>query len=96
MVGWVGPECGSTGSGRAPFGKLWAGSSASSGQVFGDDGMTGMCPLCRANVSSFGANVSNFGGNVSSLAGAVSSFPGRGSVVTLAEEMAVDCDCLGL
>ena len=54
--------------------------SASSGQVFGDDGMTGMCPLGQADVSSFGPdvstfrpNVSSFGGNVSTLAGHVSS-----------------------
>ena len=58
--------------------------SAGSGPVSGDAGMTGMCPPCRADVSSFWPNastsrpnVSSFGGNVSTLAGHVSTFGRR-------------------
>ena len=47
--------------------------STGSGQVSGDAGMTGMCPLCQANVSSFLPDVSTFRPNVSTLAGEVSS-----------------------
>ena len=53
--------------------------SAGLGQVSEDAGMTGMCPLCQANVSSsepdvssFGPDVSTFRPNVSTLAGQVS------------------------
>ena len=42
--------------------------------------MTGMCPLCQANVSSFWPDVSTFRPNVSTLAGDVSSF-WRGGLV---------------
>ena len=37
------------------------------GRFFGDGGMTGMCPLCQANVSSFWPDVSTFRPNVSSF-----------------------------
>ena len=66
-------------------------SSAGSGQVlrqaqdeaFRAAGMTGMCPLWQANVSSFWPEVSTFRPNASSFGGNVSSFrpnvssPGR-------------------
>ena len=64
--------------------------------VFGDAGMTGMCPLRQANVSSFWPDVSSFGGNVSSFGGNVSSFGGnvssfRPNVSTLAGEVRSGC-----
>ena len=69
----------------------------------GDAGMTGMCPRCRANVSSSGPdvssfgpdvstfwrNVSSFGGNVSTVAGEVSNFRRRALVGGRAREAGV-------
>ena len=68
-----------------PFDKLRAGSSTGSGQVSGDAGMTGMCPPCRANVSSSGPDVSSFRLDVSTFRPNVSSF--RPNVSTLAREV---------
>ena len=53
--------------------------------VFGDAGMTGMCPPGQANVSSFWPDVSTFRPNVSSFRGNVSSF--RPNVSTLAGQV---------
>ena len=73
------PSTGSwTGSGRAPFGKLRAGSLASSGRDFGDGGMTGMCSVGRGNVFSFLPNVFSFRAKV---------FAFRPNVFTLAGEV---------
>ena len=43
----------------------------------GDAGMTGMCPLCQADVSSFGPDVSTFRPNVSSFHPNVSTWAGQ-------------------
>ena len=44
------------------------------GRLSGDAGMTGVCSVGRADVSSFWPNVFSFDGNVSTLAADVSSF----------------------
>ena len=44
------------------------------GRLSGDAGMTGVCSVGRADVSSFWPNVFSFEGNVSTLAADVSSF----------------------
>ena len=107
-VQWVGAMCSVLGRMCSVFGpmcslsgrmcSLWRGRCSVFGGGswlgIGDGGMTGMCPLCqanvssfwpdvstfRANVSSFWRNVFSFEGDVSTLAGDVSSF-GRGALV---------------
>ena len=55
------------------------------GRFSWDAGMTGMCPLCQANVSSIWPDVSTFRPNVSSFCRNVSSF--RPDVFTLAGQV---------
>ena len=62
---------GTEGRRDSPFDKLRAGPS-------GGAGMTGMCPPCQANVSSFWPDVFTFEGNVSSFWPNVSTLAGQG------------------
>ena len=57
-----------------PFGRLRAGSTQEEAE---DAGMTGMCPLRQADVSSFGPDVSTFWPNVSSFHPNVSTWAGQ-------------------
>ena len=62
---------------RPSFGGIRAGSSGGSGQVFGDAGIAGMCPLWQADVSTFRFNVSSFGPDVSTFRPNVSGEEGQ-------------------
>ena len=86
-VQWVGVMCSVFGPMCSLSGRmcsLWRGRCSVFGGGrwlgIGDGGMTGMCPLCQANVSSFWADVFSFEGDVSTLARNVSSCR-RGALV---------------
>ena len=95
----VGPMCSVLGAMCSVFGRMcslsgamcsfWRGRCSVFGGGrwlgIGDGGMTGMCPLCQANVSSFWPDVSTFRANVSSFWRNVFSF--AGDVSTLARNV---------